>query len=225
MPTKTIKRTVPNDEDKENEEYDVENIWRYDPKRDRYLVKWLSYPRPTWEPIENLANCMDMVNRRRVKQKLTPLPQSNVQRRCGAVHEPGTELNPGNWVLLEDIRQRLESICTKRFKKDCVQINDSIPSSTPTGNAIFIMCAYNHSVGAFFRLVDQVMYIYDSQNCWFSDNAIKQELEPKLSHFHVQPVYYNHQSKNDYCGSQLIAASVELLSWHRRGLIPQEIVP
>ena len=121
MPTKTIKRVVPNDEDEENEEYDVENIWRYDPKRDRYLVKWQGYPRPTWEPIENLTNCMDMVNRRgEAKQKLSLLPQSNAQRQCGAVHEPGTTLNPENWVSLEDIRQRLESICTKRFEKDSV---------------------------------------------------------------------------------------------------------
>jgi len=121
MPTKTIKRVVPNDEDEENEEYDVENIWRYDPKRDRYLVKWQGYPRPTWEPIENLTNCMDMVNRRgEAKQKLSLLPQSNAQRQCGAVHEPGTTLNPENWVSLEVIRQRLESICTKRFEKDSV---------------------------------------------------------------------------------------------------------
>jgi len=68
MPTKTIKRVVSNDENKENEEYDVEDICRYDPKRDRYLVKWQGYPRPAWEPIENLANCMDMVNRRRVNK-------------------------------------------------------------------------------------------------------------------------------------------------------------
>ena len=50
--------------DATNQEYDVEEITEYDPITEEYYVKWLKYPAEdnTWEPIDNLLNCIIKVN-------------------------------------------------------------------------------------------------------------------------------------------------------------------
>jgi len=40
-----------------------------------------------------------------------------------------------------------------------------------------------------------------------------------------KPIKYNYRSKSDLCGGQLVVATMELLSWHHKGLVPSEMRP
>lgn len=57
---------------KKQKEYEVEDIIDFD--GEKYTVKWKGYKRTTKEPIENLENCMDLVDayHRRVEESTEP---------------------------------------------------------------------------------------------------------------------------------------------------------
>ena len=44
-----------------NEEYEVEEILRYNPKTDEYMIKWKDYDEITWEPKKNLEHCKEKI--------------------------------------------------------------------------------------------------------------------------------------------------------------------
>jgi len=130
-------------ETESNVEYEVEDIWSYDKSIDKYLVKWRGYAVPTWEPIENLNNCMELVNKRRKKQGLRPILFAN-QELCGATSSPKAALNPSNWVTLESIKQKLIQILTERHPKASINIQIGLPEQQPNSDTIYLVRKFNH---------------------------------------------------------------------------------
>ena len=69
-------------------EYEIESIRDYDPETRQYIVKWKRYPQKknTWEPIENLGNCREVIRKSEypLEEEITvrnPGPQESVDRR------------------------------------------------------------------------------------------------------------------------------------------------
>ena len=205
-----------------NVEYEVEDIWSYDKSIDKYLVKWRGYAVPTWEPIENLNNCLEVVNKRRKKQGLRPVLYAN-QELCGATSSPKAALNPSNWVTLETIKQKLTQIITERYPKTSIKIQVGPPKHQPRSDAIYLVSKFNHCVGIFFRSKERYGYIFDSENMWQNREILREEIERVEGIIKLRPIKYGYQARNDFCGSQIVAAAIELISWHLRDVIPTEI--
>ena len=74
---------------KEEEEWEVEKILKERSKRVKdkktgryvatkeYLVKWLGFDKPTWEPEENLENCQDILKDFLLSQIMKKLKAEN----------------------------------------------------------------------------------------------------------------------------------------------------
>ena len=205
-------------------EYEVEDIVRYDEERDLYLVKWKGYLAKTFEPIEHLKNCMALVNRRRKEQKLPLLPHSGSQL-CGASKQDRAPLNPSNWVSLEKIRDKIKQVQHERYPQKKVDIKIGRPQHEPKSTRVYIFCEMNHSFGIFYRREDRTGYIYDSDNIFGSSHPANEKLRLFEASMRLKPIKYNYRSRNDFCGSQMVVATIELLSWHHKGLMPAEVKP
>jgi len=227
-PSKSLKRQPLSELAKDNlpeePEYEVEKILKYCETKDKYLVQWRGFRQKTYEPIENLNNCIDLVNETRRLQKLEPI--AHVSRGlCGATTTPGVRLNPNNWVPLEKIKAKIEQIIQDRFPELELTVTLGQPRTLPGKDEIFLMCASNHCIGLFYRQKDERGYIFDSENCWLTNNSLKQELARLEGMMPIKAVKYAYQARLDFCGSQVASAAIELISWHRRDYIPQEIHP
>jgi len=165
MPAKRVLRGLPIGDNKR--EYEVEDVVRYDEERDLYLIKWRGYLLKTLEPIDNLKNCMNLVNKRRKEQKLPLLPHSGPQL-CGATRPIGTSLNPSNWVSLREIRDKIKQIQHERYPTRQVNITIGRPQREPEKTRVYIFCEMNHSFAIFYRKEDRIGYIYDSDNIFGS---------------------------------------------------------
>ena len=77
----------------ENKEFEVEKIIkerqiykqnkinkRIEPIRE-YLVKWVGYKNPTWEPIENLENCQILLNDFFTRKKKNQLKKEKINQK------------------------------------------------------------------------------------------------------------------------------------------------
>jgi len=159
----------------ESAEYEVEKIVNYCETRDKYLVKWGNYKQKTYEPIEHLYNCIDLVNEARKIQQLEPLAHVS-QGLCGAIETDQLKLNRNNWVPVEKIQARLGQILRERYPRYDIRITLEYPRNQPEGDEIFLPCVINDCVGLFYRQKDQCGYIFDSDNSWFSSESLRQEL-------------------------------------------------
>jgi len=110
-------------------EFEVEKVEKYCEKRDRCLVKWRGFEEKTFEPIENLYNCIELVNEARKVQQLEPIAQVS-QNLCGAAETCPLKLNPNDWVPVEKIRIKLEQILQKRYPKFMLKITAGYPNPT-----------------------------------------------------------------------------------------------
>jgi len=70
-----------------------------------------------------------------------------------------------------------------------------------------------------------MMYIYDSMNIGETKNAVKQAVAEKLKQHQVKFLHYKYHARNDFCGSNLVAATIELVRWYQKGLVPLSIQP
>jgi len=211
-------------ETESNVEYEVEDIWSYDKSIDKYLVEWRGYAVPTWEPIENLNNCMEVVNKRRKKQGLRPILFAN-QELCGATSSPKAGLNTSNWVTLETIKQKLIQILTERHPKASINIQIGLPEQQPNSDTVYLISKFNHCVGIFFRSEEKCGYIFDSENVWRDREILGEEIERLKGTIELRPIEYRYRARNDFCGSQIVAAAIEIIGWHLRNIIPTEIKP
>jgi len=225
MPAKSLRQPLSNLPSNENAvEYEVEKVIKYCKERDEYLIKWRGYRKPTYEPIENLGNCIQLLNEARKRQRLKPLRVRN-QDRCGAIEKSATILNPGNWVSLREICDKIRQILNERFPRMKMNVKEGPPRETPNIDCVFVMNIFNHSVGIFYRAADQCGYVYDSENASAYDKGIQIELKQIEKRIKLKALPYGYSARVDYCGSQLVAATIDLISWHRHGLVPAEIRP
>jgi len=227
-PSKSLKRQPLSELAKDNlpeePEYEVEKILKYCEIKDKYLVQWRGFRRKTYEPIENLYNCIDLVNETRRLQKLELIPHVS-RGLCGATTTPGVKLNPNNWVPLEKIKAKIEQIFQERFPELELAVTLGQPQTLPGRDEIFLMCASNHCISLFYRRKNECGYIFDSENSWLTNNPLKRELARLEEMMPIKAVKYTYQARLDFCASQVASAAIELISWHRRDYIPEEIHP
>ena len=135
------------------------------------------------------------------------------------------ELNPSNWVSLEDIQRKIEQIQNERYPMKKIKIKIGEPKRPSKETRVYIFSMMNHSFGVLYRSEDKTGYIYDSENIFNSDHPLDGKLRHLKNNMRLTPINCNYRSRNDFCGSQIVAATLELLSWHHRNYIPSEIRP
>jgi len=52
-----------------------------------------------------------------------------------------------------------------------------------------------------------------------------EEIERLRGTIELKPIKYRYQARNDFCGSQIVAAAIEIVGWHMKDIIPAEIKP
>jgi len=99
------------------------------------------------------------------------------------------------------------------------------PQAHPKLVTIFIVSELNHAIGIFYHLREKITYVYDSLNIGETQNLVEEAVEAKLGQHQVRYLHYDFHAKNDFCGSNLIAATIELVRCYQNGYIPPCIRP
>lgn len=125
--------------------------------------------------------------------------------------------------------KKLAEVTTKfiraRFQGSSPPVKIGYPQSHLKRATIFIVSELNHAIGVFYHFEKKVTYVYDSLNIGETQNPVRAAVEAKLHRHQVRYLHYEFHAKNDFCGSNLIAATVELVRWYRNGYIPPRIHP
>jgi len=151
MPTKSLRRRALDElANDENLEFDVEEILNYNREDEKYLIKWLGYESPTWEPLAHLEHCQALLNKFRKRLKLKPVKAWGTQL-CGATLTEGSKLNPENWVPLRTLAELTMKLIRARFQLASLFVQIGYPRTNPKCAGIFMVSELNHAVGIFYH--------------------------------------------------------------------------
>lgn len=224
---KTPQATAAQKNLKRREYYDVEAIVAHRIRRlgvvqDRYFrIKWKGYgvEHNTWEPESNLDGCIHTLQ---TYLKRNNLKYSRMTGFVGAKSANKNVSNEKNWIKIENILEKFQSLVKSHFPKSLLQatIFDYVLDNNDQLYFFKYLC---HCYVILWLAQKKVALIADGVNSLRNDYEVAKDLRSLLK-CKVKYCDFVQQAKADHCGTSAILIGLEFVRAYETKILPNQLV-
>lgn len=187
-------------------EYDVEDIRGFRQNTKEFLVKWVGYQKPTWEPEQNLTKCGQLMNTYLKENNLEQYATYKELAGCATAARDGKDFNFKNWVTVNEVLATVKSYEYMNNYKCSITVEKFTKLRDIT--TIYLVLHQNH-IYVILHNPNSSSYIADGDNSSSKSAILRADIE-KMVGLELKPIIYYGQKNIDFCGSSAAMIALEM---------------